>query len=75
MKRTIVFLILTLILTSATMAAHAGSGDLGGGAADFTLVWLLGSAYIVGRMLRKGRQGAAFHGNQPVGRHPGPPVD
>ena len=56
MKRTIVFLILTLLLAPSAMAADAGSLELGGGAADFTLVWLLGGAYVVGRMLRQGRK-------------------
>ena len=38
------------------MYGGRSSHGLGGGAADFTLVWLLGGAYVVGRMLRQGRQ-------------------
>ncbi len=34
-------------------SSHGTGGGLGGGAVDFTLLWLLGGAFITGRMLRK----------------------
>lgn len=52
MKRKLFVLALSLILTSAAMATGSGRG---GGAVDFTLVWVLGGAFITARMFRRKR--------------------